>query len=43
MSSRASNGPAPAPAQSPDHAGVGLKAGALRFGDMVIMAGLQPS
>jgi hypothetical protein len=43
MSSRASSGPAPAPPQSSDHAGVGLKAGALRFGDMVIMAGPQPS
>ena len=38
MSSRASSGPAPAGAQSPDQAGRGLRAGALRIGDIVIMA-----
>ena len=42
MSSPASSA-APAGEQSPEHAGGGLKAGALRFGDMVIMAGPQPS
>ena len=38
MSSRASSGPAPAPAQSPDQAGGGLRAGALRFRDTTVMA-----
>jgi amino acid transporter len=36
MSSRASTGPAPA--QSPDHSGGGLRKGALRAGDVVILS-----
>jgi amino acid transporter len=38
MSSRASSGPAPAPAQSPHQAGGSLRSGALRFRDTTVMA-----
>ena len=38
MSSQASSDPAPAGAQSPGHPGRSLRAGALRIGDVVVMA-----
>ena len=38
MSSQASSDPAPAGAQSPDHPGRSLRTGALRIGDVVVMA-----
>jgi hypothetical protein len=38
MSSRAPSGPVPAGAQSPDQADGGLKKGALRFGDVIVLS-----